>query len=517
MGNRNFNSKLKRWKARIEEYNHELIYKPGRSNFVADALSRLKISVNHISETSTETASEGDSECTRTASEGTVIVSEIGNEDIESTASTTHSADQDASDLIPHMEVPINVFRNQIIIQNGPELQSNEIPHKNFIRHYISSREWNREALLQKLKELLNPGMVNGIKIPECYLSILQSLYLEHFSRYKIRIAQNKVTDISCENRQFEIIKEEHCRAHRNAKENKKQILEKYYFPHMFACIRKFVANCNICNTNKYDRNPTRPQFQETPIPTMPCEILHMDIVEIQGQKFISVLDKFSKFAKVFHISDRSVLTIREKLVKILHFFTAPKVLVTDNESSFISPLIKDFLERLGIKIYLTPSQRSEVNGQVERFHSTLHEIYRCLRAEKPELSILELTYVAVDRYNNTIHSVTGKRPNDIFFNRLKTSDFDKLIEARSSINRDLRNLIKRNAKEQNKRMNMKRSPPRKFRKGDVIFVRIKNINGKNKPVYRKEVVDKDNKVTVRTVSGKRIHKAHIKNLQKIK
>lgn len=88
-----------------------MIYKPGRSNFVADALSRLKISVNHISETSTETASEGDSECTRTASEGTVIVSEIGNEDIESTASTTHSADQDASDLIPHMEVPINVDR----------------------------------------------------------------------------------------------------------------------------------------------------------------------------------------------------------------------------------------------------------------------------------------------------------------------------------------------------------------------------------------------------------------------
>lgn len=57
------------------------------------------------------TISVSDSECTRTASEGTVIVSEIGNKDIESTASTTHSADQDASDLIPHMEVPINVDR----------------------------------------------------------------------------------------------------------------------------------------------------------------------------------------------------------------------------------------------------------------------------------------------------------------------------------------------------------------------------------------------------------------------
>lgn len=42
LGNRNFNAKLKRWKARIEEYNHELFYKPGRTNYFADALSRLK-------------------------------------------------------------------------------------------------------------------------------------------------------------------------------------------------------------------------------------------------------------------------------------------------------------------------------------------------------------------------------------------------------------------------------------------------------------------------------------------
>lgn len=30
-GNRNFNAKLKRWNARIEEYNHEFIYRPDKS------------------------------------------------------------------------------------------------------------------------------------------------------------------------------------------------------------------------------------------------------------------------------------------------------------------------------------------------------------------------------------------------------------------------------------------------------------------------------------------------------
>ena len=46
LGNKNYNAKLKRWKSRIEEYNCELIYKPGKSNVVADALSRITSHVN---------------------------------------------------------------------------------------------------------------------------------------------------------------------------------------------------------------------------------------------------------------------------------------------------------------------------------------------------------------------------------------------------------------------------------------------------------------------------------------
>ena len=41
LSTKNKNAKLKRWKGRIEEYNYELVYKPGMSNIVADALSRL--------------------------------------------------------------------------------------------------------------------------------------------------------------------------------------------------------------------------------------------------------------------------------------------------------------------------------------------------------------------------------------------------------------------------------------------------------------------------------------------
>lgn len=79
LGNRNFNAKLKRWKSRIEEYNCELIYKPGKSNIVADALSRVSTYVNHLG-SDNDNASESDS------------------------IATVHSALQGASCLIPHVK-----------------------------------------------------------------------------------------------------------------------------------------------------------------------------------------------------------------------------------------------------------------------------------------------------------------------------------------------------------------------------------------------------------------------------
>lgn len=125
--------------------------------------------------------------------------------------------------------------------------------------------------------------------------------------------------------------------------------------------------------------------------------------------------------------------------------------------------------------------------------------------------SLKELGAV-VDRKNNILS--TGKRPSDIFFNRVQTADYDTLLTARSKINRDLRGLIKKNVLERNRRVNKRRNSPRKYKQGDVVFVAIKKIKGKNKPLFRREVVEKDNRVTILTASGRRIHKAHIKNIK---
>ena len=129
-------------------------------------------------------------------------------------------------------------------------------------------------------------------------------------------------------------------------------------------------------------------------------------------------------------------------------------------------------------------------------------------------MSVKELIEICVDRYNNTIHSVTKKRPRDLFFNRFGETSYEKLLSTQKKVNKDLRHLLKRNMTIRNARMNKKRQSPKNCRKGDRIYVAIKTIKGKNKALYKKEIVERNNRATVLTRSGRKIHKEHIKNLK---
>jgi len=62
---------------------------------------------------------------------------------------------------------------------------------------------------------------------------------------------QRLVTNVAGEENTIIIINTEHSRAHRNTKEMKLQILEKFYFPRMASRIRSLVSSFRGCKMLK--------------------------------------------------------------------------------------------------------------------------------------------------------------------------------------------------------------------------------------------------------------------------
>lgn len=470
LSHKNSNSKMKRWKAILEEYNYELKYKPGTTNVVADTLSRL-VPYSQINSTS-------------------------------SGSSTQHSDESSSHNLIISVETPINAFRNQLILNKSNETSYQiKNPFPKYCRHTFSEPEYTKENLIGIFKRYLSPNIINGIMADEPTMGQIQEIYRLHFNNYKIRFANKIVTDISNETAQEETILKTHKRAHRNAEENRMQIIEKFYFPKMSAKIKKIVNNCRICKENKYERHPNYPYINPTPIPNYPGHMIHLDIFSTEKNLVLTAIDKLTKFALTRMINSKSSEDIRRPLREILFFFCVPEYVIIDGEKSLNSASLTDMMEEeLGITVYTAPPYRSEVNGQIERFHSTLAEIMRCLKADEAPRSFQELVEKATNEYNHTIHSTTKKKPVELYLGRTQ--------DPQININR-----LKRKQEKDIQYHNKKRKPIKKYEVGQTIFVKHnKRIGSKLTVRFNKEIVKVDKNTVVITESGRKVHKSNIRN-----
>lgn len=270
---KNTNAKLKRWKAYLEEHDYEIIYKPGKANVVADALSRIVCSMT----------------------------------------GTQHSADDSDNFYIISTEAPLNVFRHQVIIKKGPDKVETRRIFQSSTRITVSINDINEASLLQVLKKHFGSSKINDLFTDEETMGKIQEVYREHFGQHRllrIRFAQRILEDVEDEDQQWDIVRQEHYRAHRGAEENKMQILRKYYFPKLQQKIKDFVVNCQICHGNKYDRKPINFPLQKTPIPKAPFEIAHIDTFFLESLHFLTYIDKFSKFAQVKLIDSRAAVDL---------------------------------------------------------------------------------------------------------------------------------------------------------------------------------------------------------------
>lgn len=480
--------KIARWMIALLDYSYDIRYRAGKQNVVADGLSRIVNEMNANEE----------------------------QEDQSSDADTQHSADTDDSEFIPCTEKPVNVFSNQIILKidhNESESTGEQIFPK-ILRHTFTKINFGIPILLRIFKEFMDPKRVNCIYCPEELIKSIQVVYKNYFSRvktFKVVISQKMLIDLKTQEEQNEVIEKIHNRAHRGIEENVKVMNKNYYFPRLKHKIRKYILHCAICNSAKYERHPYKLKLAHTPIPDKPMDIIHIDIFISSPIMFLSAVDKLSKYGMLIPIKSRSIPDVRAGLTKLFANHGIPKLIVSDNEPAIKSIEVRSMLEDLGINQYFTPSNKSEVNGIVERFHSTLAEIFRCSKATHKDLNQKELFRISLALYNDTIHSATNMKPSEVFsggregearpteileITRKSKEVYDEAVVAlRKKQNKDLENY------------NRNKEGDPLFEEGGSVYIARQGVRSKTKDKYHPYKIAKDNTKTFDDETGRKIHK----------
>lgn len=486
-------TKIAKWMIALMDYSYDIQYKAGKQNVVADGLSRIPQEIN--------------------------AHDDLQNDEISSDSATQHSADTDDSEYIPCTEKPVNSFPNQIILRIDQNEEENfEQVFPKVFRHTITKVNFGIALLIRILKTKIDYSRTNCIHCPERLINSIQIVYKNYFSRnkkLKIYISQNFLTDLRYFEEQNEVIETIHEKAHRGIEENLAEIKRNYYFPNMKNIIRQFILVCKTCQKAKYERHPYKIMFAQTPIPKKPLDIVHLDIFITQPNIFISAIDKLSKFGMLIPIKSRSLPDIKSGIIKLITTYGCPKLIVCDNEPSLRSPEIQGMLLDLETNMYFTALNKSEMNGIVERFHSTLSEIYRCIKDRYENTSKKQLFRIALAHYNKTIHSTTNLKPSEIFYGikegEERPLNIDDIITNRE---KNYDEVIIRLKEKQNADLtyhNKTREIEPHLNPNDEIYIARQGIKNKTKDPFIKGTVKKDRRKTFEDIKNRKLHKTKMK------
>lgn len=173
---------------------------------------------------------------------------------------------------------------------------------------------------------------------------------------------------------------------------------------------------------NKYERNPPRIDMMLTDTPFRPFEKIHLDIYTLENTKFLTVVDAFTKLGQAIELNSKNAVDIFHALLDYFSFYGTPLLISSDQGMEFFGHMIKELLETHKINIHFTTAHHPDSDGIIERFHSTIAEHCRILRAQSKEPIGIIMKY-AIIGYNNSIHSTTKLTPLELTFGHTKLKD----------------------------------------------------------------------------------------------
>ena len=388
-----------RWVAELANFNFTLHYKPGSTNTVADALSRI-VWPDVLSQQDTEEYESMPANLVQTICHGACV------EALMDLCSYTGS-------VVP-MQPHIPASRGWSL-DDWVQLQSQDPDLKVIIDGLKDNTLRNRRiknsdssTLKHYLRMQPQLELCDGVLYRKSYTANHRSRGV----RLQIIFPKSLVTRVmaGCHDQV----------GHQGRDRTVSLVRERFYWDTLYRDTSNYISKCSRCirRKSKAQRAPLQPIFASQPI-----EIVHLDHLTLEPCKgkiesVLVVTDHFTRYAQAYPVKNQTAKTTAKVLwEQVLRHYGFPQKILTDRGPGFESDLFKELLDLATIEKVRTTSYHPQTNGQCERFNSTLMNMLGTLSPEQKRDWKAHLLTMC-QAYNATQHPSTGFSPYFLMFGR---------------------------------------------------------------------------------------------------
>lgn len=159
-------------------------------------------------------------------------------------------------------------------------------------------------------------------------------------------------------------------------------IRRKYFWKNMYADVQKHITSCQNCQQCKYPVNLSRAPLR----PLEPKQIFGrwaMDILKLPRSKegfnyILLCVESLTRWPEAIPLKDQSATTIAQALFReIFSRYGPPKTLLSDRGPNFMSGIVSELSQLLGVKRIHTASYNPKCNGACERYNRSIWQALR--------------------------------------------------------------------------------------------------------------------------------------------
>lgn len=197
-----------------------------------------------------------------------------------------------------------------------------------------------------------------------------------------------------------------------------------FWWPGVDKELEDLIKSCEICRVNR--NNPPSGEPSPWQTTTSPFERIHIDFCEVNHYYFLVVVDAYSKWVEVAKLKSMTSKVTIECLETIFSIFGLPKIIVSDNGTSFSSVEFRLFCSSNGIKHFKSPPYHPPSNGQAENsVRNFKMSFIKMIDGKYDDIDkrVKQLLYM----HRNTINSVTKKTPYEMMFSRKPVLRWEQL------------------------------------------------------------------------------------------